>query len=105
MVRTDKGTSRTGAKRLRNDGIIRHMGTRDSLETDTRVIDAPDVTCEAAEPPRGEVLDDPKRRREESAESQQRADGQGESGPFKVDRSELGRFDLRCAGLPDMSIE
>jgi hypothetical protein len=81
------------------------MGARDSLETDTRVIDAPDVPRETVESPRGQVLDDPERRREESAESQQKVDGQGESGPFKVDRSELGRCDLRRAGLPDMSIE
>ena len=51
------------------------------------------------------MLDDPDRRREESAESHQRVDGNGESGPFKVNREELGRFDLRRAGLPDMSIE
>jgi hypothetical protein len=81
------------------------MGARDSLETDTRVIDAPDVPRETAESSRGEVLDDPERRREESAESQQRVDGQGESRPFKVNRTELAGFDLKRAGLPDMSIE
>src|SRR3984957_5522441 len=81
------------------------MGARDSVETDTRVVDAPDVPHETTESPRGRVLDDPERRREESAESQQRVDGNGKSGPFKVDREELGRFDLRRAGLPDMSIE
>jgi hypothetical protein len=87
------------------------MSTRESLETDTRVIDAPDAPREipeaenAVESPRGQVLDDPDRRREESAESQQRADGNGESVTFKVDRAELGRFDLRRAGLPNMSVE
>jgi hypothetical protein len=81
------------------------MRTRDSLETDTRVVDAPDVTREAVPLPRGEVLDDPQMRREESADSQQRVDGNGESRPFKVDRVELAKFDLKRAGLPDMSIE
>src|SRR3984885_1084161 len=84
------------------------MRTRDSLETDTRVADAPRENAEATdavETPRGEVLDDPDRRREESAESQQRADGHWQWRPFKVDRSELGRFDLKRAGLPDMSID
>jgi hypothetical protein len=81
------------------------MGARDSLETDTRVIDAPDVPRETVESPRGQVLDDPERRREESAESQQKVDGKGESGPFKVNRTELARFDLKRAGLPDMSID
>jgi hypothetical protein len=81
------------------------MGARDSVETDTRVVDAPDVSRETTESPRVRVLDDPERRREESAESRQRVDGNGKSGPFKVDREELGRFDLRRAGLPDMSIE
>ena len=70
------------------------MGARDRLETDTRVIDAPDVSRETAESPRGEVLADPERRREESAESQQRVDGNGESRPFKVNRDELAGFDL-----------
>ena len=81
------------------------MGARDRLETDTRVIDAPDVSRETAESPRGEVLADPERRREESAESQQRVDGNGESRPFKVNRDELAGFDLKRAGLPDMSID
>jgi hypothetical protein len=41
------------------------MGSRDTLETDTRVVDAPDVPREipeterATESPRGQVLDDP----------------------------------------------
>jgi hypothetical protein len=81
------------------------MGARDRLETDTRVIDAPDVSRETAESPRGEVLADPERRREESVESQQRVDGNPESRPFKVDRAELAKFDLKRAGLPDMSID
>ncbi len=51
------------------------------------------------------MLDDPERRREESAESQQRADGNGESDQFEVDREELGRFDLKRAGLPDFSTD
>ena len=87
------------------------MGTRDSLETDTRVADAPDApreideTEKAEESPRGEVLDDPEKRREESAESRQRVDGHWKSDRFEVNREELGRFDLKRAGLPDMSIE
>ncbi len=81
------------------------MGARDSLETDTRVIDAPDAPRETVESPRGQVLDDPERRREESAESRQRVEGDWDERPFKVDREELGRFDLKRAGLPDMSIE
>jgi hypothetical protein len=87
------------------------MSARDSLETDTRVVDAPDAPREiaeagnAVEPPRGEVLDDPDRRREESAESRQRVDGHWKSGRFEVNREELGRFDLKRAGLPDMSVE
>jgi hypothetical protein len=84
---------------------------RDSLETDTRVVDASDAPREIpetenmAESPRGQVLDDPERRREESAESRQRVEGDWDERPFKVDREELGRFDLKRAGLPDMSIE
>jgi hypothetical protein len=87
------------------------MSARDSLETDTRVVDAPDATREipearkAVESPRREVLDDPDRRRQESAESRQRVEGDWDERPFKVDREELGRFDLKRAGLPDMSIE
>jgi hypothetical protein len=81
------------------------MGARDSLETDTRVIDAPDVPRETVESPRGQVLDDPEKRREESAELRQRVEGNGTSRPFKVNRAELGSFDLKRAGLPDMSIE
>ena len=85
------------------------MGARDSLETDTRVVDAPDApretpeTEKAEESPRGEVLDDPDRRREESAESRQRVDGHWKSDRFEVNREELGRFDLKRAGLPDMT--
>jgi len=87
------------------------MGAGDSLETDTRVVDAPDVPRETPEPekaeesPRGEVLDDPDKRREASAEARQRADGHWKSDRFEVNREELGRFDLKRAGLPDMSIE
>jgi hypothetical protein len=87
------------------------MGARDSLEMDTQVLDAPDVPRETAETekaeesPQAEVLDDPQRRREESAEARQRAEGNWDERPFKVDREELGRFDLKRAGLPDMSIE
>jgi hypothetical protein len=87
------------------------MGARDSLEMDTQVVDAPDVPREipetenAEELLRGEVLDDPERRREESAESRQRVEGNWDERPFKVNREELGRFDLKRAGLPDMSIE
>ena len=89
------------------------MSARDSLETDTRVVDAPDAPREipetenAVESPRGQVLDDPERRREESAESQQRVDGhwQSRARPFKVDRAELAQFDLKRAGLQDMSID
>jgi hypothetical protein len=94
--------------RLRNDGIIHSMSSRDTLETDTRVVDAPDAPREipetenATESPRGEVLDDPEKRREESAELRQRVEGDWTSRPFKVDREELGRFDLKRAGLPDM---
>jgi hypothetical protein len=87
------------------------MSARDSLETDTRVVDDPDATRETApaenamESPRGEVLDDPEIRREASAESRQRVDGDWESRPFVAPRDELGRFDLKRAGLPDMSID
>jgi hypothetical protein len=81
------------------------MTARDSLETDTRVVDAPDAPRETVGSPRGQVLDDPERRREESAESQQQVDGNRQSRPFKVDRPELAQFDLKRAGLPDMSIE
>jgi hypothetical protein len=87
------------------------MGARDSLEMDTQVVDAPDVpretpeTEKAEESLRAEVLEDPERRREESAEARQRAEGNWDERPFKVDREELGRFDLKRAGLPDMSIE
>jgi hypothetical protein len=81
------------------------MGARDSLEMDSQVVDAPDVPRETNESPRGQVLDDPQKRREESAESQQRVDGNGESLPFKVNRTELAGFDLKRAGLPDISIE
>jgi hypothetical protein len=81
------------------------MSARDSLETDTRVIDAPDAPRETVGSPRGQVLDDPERRREESAESQQRADGHWQTRRFEVDRADLARFDLKRAGLPDMSIE
>jgi hypothetical protein len=87
------------------------MSSRDTLETDTRVVDAPDAPREipetenATESPRGEVLDDPEKRREESAELRQRVEGNWDERPFKVDREELGRFDLKRAGLPDMSIE
>ena len=81
------------------------MRARDSLETDTRVVDASDATRETVESPRGQVLDDPERRREESAESRQRVEGDWDERPFKVDREELGRFDLKRAGLPDMSID
>ena len=87
------------------------MRERDTLETDTREVDAPDVPREIAETertvesPRGEVLDDPERRREASAEARQRAEGDWEERPFEVDREELGRFALKRAGLPDMSID
>src|ERR1700722_727516 len=87
------------------------MGARDTLETDTREVDAPDVpreipeTEKAVESPQGQVLDDPERRREASAEARQRAEGDWEERPFEVDREELGRFALKRAGLPDMSID
>jgi hypothetical protein len=87
------------------------MGAQDSLETDTRVVDAPDAPCETPETekteesPQGEVLDDPDRRREASAEARQRAESDWDPRPFKVDSAELARFDLKRAGLPDMSIE
>jgi hypothetical protein len=81
------------------------MRALDSLETDTRVVDAPDAMRETVESPRGQVLDDPERRREESAESRQRVEGDWDERPFKVDRAELARFDLKRAGLSDMSIE
>jgi hypothetical protein len=81
------------------------MSTRDTLETDTRVVDASDVPRETVESPQGQVLDDPERRREESAELRQRVEGNWDERPFTVDREELGRFDLKRAGLPDMSIE
>jgi hypothetical protein len=81
------------------------MSTRDTLETDTRVVDAPDAPRETVESPQGKVLDDPEKRREESAELRQRVEGGWVQRPFKVDRAELGKFDLRRAGLPDMSIE
>ena len=81
------------------------MRALDSLEADTRVIDAPDAPREMVEPPQGQVLDDPERRREESAESRQRVEGDWDERPFKVDRAELARFDLKRAGLPDMSVE
>lgn len=81
------------------------MRTRDGLETDTRVVDAPDVPREAVVPPQRAVLDDPEKRRDASAESQQQVDGNGASRKFEVNRDELGRFDLKRAGLPDFSIE
>jgi hypothetical protein len=87
------------------------MSARDSLETDTRVVDAPDAPREipearnAPDSPRGKVLDDPESRREESAESRQRVDGNWKSDQFEVPREELGRFDHKRAGLPDMTIE
>jgi hypothetical protein len=87
------------------------MSVRDSLETDTRVVDAPDVpretpeTEKAEESPRGEVLDDPERRREEAAELRQRVEGDWIERPFKVPRAELASFDLKRAGLPDMTID
>src|SRR3984957_8909428 len=81
------------------------MRTLDNLDTDTSVVDAPDEPRETVESPQGQVLDDPERRREESAESRQRVEGDWDERPFKVDREELGRFDLKRAGLPDMSIE
>jgi hypothetical protein len=81
------------------------MRTRDSLETETRVVDAPDAPPEAVESPQAQVLDDPQKRREASADSQQQADGNWKPQKFEVDREELGRFDLKRAGLPDMSIE
>jgi hypothetical protein len=85
------------------------MSARDSLETDTRVVDAADVPREIVETenaeksPPGEVLDDPNKRREADAEYRQRVDGDWEPGPFKAPREELARFDLKRAGLPDMS--
>ena len=87
------------------------MTVRDSLEIDTRAVDASDAPREipdarnVAESPYGQVLEDPDRRREESAESRQRVDGHWKSDRFEVNREELGRFDLKRAGLPDMSIE
>jgi hypothetical protein len=83
------------------------MRTRDSLETDTRVVDVPDVSGEAAVPAqRPAVLHSPEKRREASADLQQQVDGNGKpDAPFKVNRDELARFDLKRAGLPDMSIE
>jgi hypothetical protein len=81
------------------------MSAHDTLETDTRVIDAPDAPRETVDAPRGQVLDDPEKRREESAELRQRVEGDWTQDRFKVDRAELGKFDLRRAGLPDMSIE
>jgi hypothetical protein len=87
------------------------MGAHDSLETDTRVVDAADVPREIAETEnaekssRSEVLEDPDKRREADAESRQRVDGHWKSDRFEVNREELGRFDLKRAGLPDMSIE
>ena len=87
------------------------MSAPDTLETETRVADAPDEprevpeTEKAQESPEGEVLDDPEKRREASAELRQRVEGDWDERPFKVDREELGRFDLKRAGLPDVSIE
>lgn len=81
------------------------MRTLDSPETDTRVVDAPDEPRETVEAPQNQVLDDPQRRREESAEARQRAEGNWDETPFKVDRKELERCDLKRAGLPDMTIE
>ena len=82
------------------------MRTRDGEEMDTHGVDAPDVSGEAVVPAqRAAVLDDPEKRREASADTQQQVDGNPATGKFKVDREELGRFDLKRAGLPDMSIE
>jgi len=81
------------------------MRTLDSPETDTRVVDAPDEPRETVETPQAVVLEDPQRRREESADLQQRVDGNPTSGKFQPDRDELARFDLKRAGLPDMTIE
>jgi hypothetical protein len=87
------------------------MSARDSLETDTRAVDVPDVSREidetenAPESPRGRVLDDPERRREESAESRQRVEGDWEPRPFEAPRDELGRFDPQRAGLPATNLD
>jgi hypothetical protein len=81
------------------------MSTRDRLETDTRVIDAPDAPREPVESPRGQVLDDPEIRREADAEYRQRVDGHWKPRKFEANRDELANFDLKRAGLPDMSIE
>jgi hypothetical protein len=82
------------------------MRTRDSVETDTRGVDVPDVSGETVVPAqRAAVLDDPEKRRNASAEAQQNVDGNPATGKFEVNREELGRFDLKRAGLPDMSIE
>jgi hypothetical protein len=87
------------------------MSTRDRLETDTRVIDAPDAPREipetenAVESPRGDVLEDPDRRREADAEYRQRVDGDWEPRKFEAPRAELAQFDLKRAGLPDFSVD
>jgi len=81
------------------------MRARDSLELETRVIDAPDEPREAIESPRAQVLDDPDLRREADAEYRQRVEGGWKPCKFEVDRDELANFDLKRAGLPDFSIE
>jgi len=81
------------------------MSTRDRLETDTRVIDAPDAPREPVEPPRGQVLDDPDLRREADAEYRQRVDGHWRPRKFEAPRAELASLDLKRAGLPDFSID
>lgn len=81
------------------------MSAPDTVETETRVADAPDAPRETVESPQAQVLDDPQKRREASADSQQQADGNWKPQKFEVDREELRRFDLKRAGLPDFSID
>jgi len=87
------------------------MSAPDTLETVTRVVDAPDEPREVPETekplesPQGEVLDDPEKRREASADLRQQVEGNWKPREFEPDRAELARFDLKRAGLPDMTIE
>jgi hypothetical protein len=87
------------------------VSARDSLERETPDTRAPDVPREASEVEgpvehrQGEVLKDSTRRCEASAEYRQRVEGNEESRPFEAPRTELARFDLRRAGLPDTSID
>ena len=80
------------------------MGARDSVETDTRVVDAPDVPRETTESPR--------RRRRPPGKAARRIRRVAAASrwplaiaPIRGGPRRAARFDLKRAGLPDMSID